>query len=81
MRSNPDGYLLIYDLATGQELKHLNLGKGFDVAGLNPDDTRLAGSSSGANPQVEIYDLASGSNISHDALSCACDGLDVEFRW
>jgi WD40 repeat protein len=61
-KSYPDGTFSIYEPASGKEIKHLNLGQGFAIALISPDNTRVAAMNFG-NPRVEIRELDSGSNL------------------
>jgi serine/threonine protein kinase/WD40 repeat protein len=75
-RSSLNGILTIYDLSAGREVKHLNLGQGFDQAFLSPDNTLLAATSNGV-PRVEIRELVTGSNV----LTLACPAPVTEMAW
>jgi serine/threonine protein kinase/WD40 repeat protein len=75
-RSSLDGICSIYDLSSGQEVKHLNLRQGYNDAIMSPDDTLLAANSDGVL-RVDIRELATGSNI----LTLACPASVTTLAW
>jgi eukaryotic-like serine/threonine-protein kinase len=75
-KNNPDGTFSIYNLDSGREQKHLDLGRTYNLAMFNPDNTRLAGIRNGI-PRVEIRDTTSGSNL----LTLACSAPVSALAW